>query len=129
MFLRELFDSQPHDLKGQLRAAILDVLTPLVAQGVPYTTVDAVIDELQAQGSTHLRIDRALVMQLCEPNEMKLVKKIEGDQLHFTLPEPDRAADTDAEDERDAEKVKRDAVKQAKKHVKPNKPKRKPSAI
>ena len=123
MHLFELFDNPGHDLEGELRTSIMDVLTPLVAQGVPYTTIDSIIDELQKQGSTHLRIDRALVMQLCDPNDMKIVKSIEGDRLNFTLPEPDIAADTEAEDEKDKEKVHKDAVKQARKKIKPKKSK------
>jgi hypothetical protein len=119
MFLAELFQQEPLHIEERLRSSIEGVLIPLVAQGVPYTTVDAIIDDLS--GTTNrgmgLRIDRALVMQILDPESTAIVKKIEGDRVYLTLPTPDIEAKTEIDAEKDEAKIKQTATAQAQKNL------------
>lgn len=107
------------DMISTLRQDAIDMLMPLAAQKVPYVTVQAIIDKLRTY-ETGITIDRALVMQILDPNAVKLVTKIEGDKVYFTLPdEQDRAVD-DTQKVKDAEHTKSTAQDQAKKAVSQN---------
>ena len=119
MFVFELFDIPHLNVEERLRNAIENVLIPLVAQGVPYTTVDAVIQNLSDSGerSMGLRIDRALVMQLLNPDETGIVKKIEGDRVFLTMPATAPVAKGEQDEERDVQHVMNNATDQAKKQV------------
>lgn len=119
MFLAELFNQEPMNIEEQMRSSLEDVLIPLVAQGVPHTTVDAIIDNLSDSGikSMGLRIDRALVMQLLDPDQTAIVKKIEGDRVYLTLPAQDPVAKSERDDERDLKHVQNTATKQAQKNI------------
>ncbi len=119
MFLAELFQQEPLNIEERLRTAIEGVLIPLVAQGVPFTTVDAIIDDLSGSNvdSMGLRIDRALVMQILDPEQTSIVKSIEGDRVNLTLPTPDIEAKTEMDAEKDADKIKQTATNQAQKNL------------
>lgn len=119
MFLAELFQQQPLNIEDRLRSALEGVLIPLVAQGVPFTTVDAIIDDLAGSNirGMGLRIDRALVMQLLDPEETAIVKSIEGDRVYLTLPTPDVEAKTEMDAEKDEAKIKQSATNQAQKNL------------
>lgn len=119
MKLMELFDDSGEDIVQELRSEILDSLVALAANGVPYVTVQSVIEKLREKG-TGLAPDRALVMSVLDPNEVKLVTKIEGDRIYFTVPQKDARAVDDMEKERDKEKVQSKATAQAKKNVQNN---------
>lgn len=119
MFLTELFDQPTFNIEETLRSSVENVLIPLVAQGVPYTTVDAIIDNLSDSGikSMGLRIDRALVMQLLDPDKTSIVKKVEGDRVYLTLPTPDVTAKSERDEEQDIKHVQNTATAQAKKNI------------
>lgn len=119
MFLAELFQQQPLNIEERLRSAIEGVLIPLVAQGVPFTTVDAIIDDLSGSNirGMGLRIDRALVMQILDPEETAIVKSIEGDRVYLTLPTSDIEAKTEKDAEKDEAKIKQTATNQAQKNL------------
>ena len=120
MFLAELFQQQPLQVEEQLRSSIEAVLIPLVAQGVPFTTVDAIIDNLSgsSQRGMGMRIDRALVMQILDPEKTGIVKAIEGDRVYFTLPTPDVKGTTEIDAEKDEQHVKKNATKAAQNYLK-----------
>lgn len=119
MRLWELFDPPSVNIEERLRNSIENALIPLAAQGVPYTTVDAVIDNLSGheEKSLGVRIDRALVMKVLDPNKTGIIKKVEGDRVYFTLPQPKNTAKSDQDQEKDKDDVKKTAVAQAKKRV------------
>lgn len=120
MLLLEIFENKPEggSVVQELRDSILDMLMPLAAQGVPYVTVQAIVDKMQELGSG-VAIDRALVMHVLDPAEVNMVSKIEGDRVYFGL-NNDENANKAGEDEaqKNAEKVNSMAVQQAKNSMK-----------
>jgi hypothetical protein len=119
MLLYELFSdpSSGQNPEQELSNQIAQVLAQMAAAHVPHVSINAVIDRLRAVHSG-LQVDRALVMQLCDPTKMKFVKSIEGDNLVLTAPSMDQAAETEDEQEKKAEKIKADAEKQASAEIK-----------
>jgi hypothetical protein len=120
MRLDEIFADAPDDglgVTGQLRQALLDLLTPMTANGVPFVTVQQVMDELWDHRSG-LHIDRALIMNLLNPAQVRIVKKIEGDRIYITTPTPDQRDVSADEKEREQERLEDKATKQAKKNIK-----------
>lgn len=123
MFLLELFEG-PKDNNGDddnsvvrnLRDQILDILMPLAAQGVPFITVQAVVDKMKELQSG-IQVDRALVMHVLDPVEAKMVSKIEGDRIYFTLSNPKDDEDQ-SEEQAQQDKVGDMAMKQAKDSIK-----------
>lgn len=118
MLLLELFDEyRPDDIVQELRDDIIDFLMPLAANGVPYVSMGSIIDKLRDRRSG-IEVDRALVMQVLDPDVVKLVTKIEGDRVYFKLPTPaDRDVPQDQE-EKEKQKVTKTAAKQAQKNLK-----------
>jgi hypothetical protein len=91
---------------------VMDYLTPLAVQKVESIPIQDIEDILK-QARSGLIIDRGLIMQLLDPNDCKLVSKIEGDTVYITLPVADMSAKTDQDDERDKEKIANTASKVA----------------
>lgn len=117
MKLFELFDENiEHDLVARLREDMIDILMPLAAHGVPYIKIDNVIDRLREM-RPGIEIDRPLIMTVLDPNDVKMVTKIEGDRVYFTIPAPSERAVDDQQKERDKERVSKKAQAQAKKAV------------
>lgn len=117
MRLMELFDDEPSDLIGRLRADIMDILLPLAANGVPHVTIQQVMDKLHEQ-PLGVVIDRALVTQVLDPEQVKLVDKIEGDRIHFKQPDDGEVRKVDAdEQEKEKARLSAKARKQAKKEI------------
>jgi hypothetical protein len=118
MRLFELFsdDAGEGDMISTLRQDAIDMLMPLAAQKVPYVSVQAIIDKLRTY-ATGITIDRALVMQILDPNAVKLITKIEGDKVYFTLPENNEREVDDTQKKKDAEHTQSTAQDQAKKVV------------
>ncbi len=115
MLLCEFLDDDSSMLIG-LRQQVMDYLTPLVAHQVDYVTVQDIEDILKNY-RTGLTIDRGLVMELLDPNTIKLVKKIEGDKVYLNVVAAMNSAKTVDAKEKDAEKVSDLAAKQAKKEI------------
>lgn len=123
MLLFELFvddqnpsqdDGGPGPLVSKLRQACIDALMPLAAQGLPYVTIQAIIDKLKQQHAG-IDIDRALIMQVLDPDQVKMVTKIEGDKVFFKMPDDqDRKVD-DQQQQKDQQHVHTKAADQAKK--------------
>jgi hypothetical protein len=79
-----------------LQQAALDIITPLLGQDVPFITVNQVIDALKGD-RFGIAINRAIVLQILDPEVIKAVSKIEGDRVY--LKEPEGADhEVDAED-------------------------------
>ncbi len=116
MLLFELFQDPPLEMNSEMRNMILDVLTPLVAQKVPFVTVDQIIDKLR-EFRTGIAIDRGFIMNILDPENVKVVQKIEGDRIYLNIGgAPNRAVDNhDAEKEQ--EQMHKQATAQAQKNV------------
>ena len=107
-------DAGPGDLVQKLRQACIDALMPLAAQGLPYVTIQAIIDKLKQQHAG-IDVDRALIMQVLDPEQVKMVTKIEGDKVFFKMPDDqDRKVD-DQQKQKDQQHVHNKAADQAKK--------------
>ena len=97
MLLLELFDNG--EMTEQLRQAALDYLTPFMSQKVPFVTIKQMIDALH-NSQFGLVINRAMIMDLLNPEQVQAVDKIEGDRIFLT--NPDKVAEPS---EGDAEQV------------------------
>lgn len=94
MLLCELFD--PGEMTEQLRQAALDYLTPFLSQKVPFITVDQMIDALH-HSQFGLVINRGMIMDLLNPQQVEAVDKIEGDRIFLKNPDEAPPSETDAE--------------------------------
>lgn len=117
MRLFEIFSDSVDDILESLRDDIVDFLMPLAAEGVAYVTVQNVLDKLRERQSG-LEIDRSLVMQVLDPNKVKLVTKIEGDRIYFRIPLPDDRKVAADQKEKDQHHLASTALKQARKEIK-----------
>ncbi len=114
MLLNELFE--PGEMTDQLRQAALDYLTPLLGQNVPFITIDQMIEALR-HGQFGLVINRAMIMDLLDPDQVEAVDKIEGDRIFLASPDA-KARELDVDDEeKDQEHVADMAVDQVKKSL------------
>ncbi len=123
MSLFELFDDDAPEREGGVvsgfRTTIMDILVPLAANGVPYVTVQQVVDKLRDQRSG-VAVDRSLIMTVLDPEKAELIKKIEGDRIFLQNP---NAATSNVEKKKkeDAEKAEKrtfdKAATQAKKEI------------
>ena len=116
MRLCELF-AEPMNIEQQLQQTALDIITPLLANKVPFITVQAVIDELRG-ARPGLVIDRAFVMDLMDPDKIKAVSKIEGDRIYLQAPPTDEFKAGEDQAENDIQRVKNSAIKKAQTDVK-----------
>lgn len=113
MLLCELFED-PGEMTQHLRQAALDYLTPLLSQNVPFITIQQMIDALR-HAQLGLVINRSMVMDILNPDEVQAVDKIEGDRIYLTQPDgEDRDVDADKA-EQDQQHVANMAADQAKK--------------
>lgn len=119
MRLQDLFEDDGGDtgVVQELRDAILDMLTPLAAQGLPKISIQAIIDKLRDVHSG-VAIDRALVMHVLDPQEVKMITKIEGDSVYFKLADPTEREVSDEKAEQEKDHLKSTAVDQAKANMK-----------
>jgi hypothetical protein len=119
MLIFELFDSSGGELMDQMRQDALDVITPFLAQDVPFITINQIIDGLKSF-KLGIVIDRSLIMQLLDPDTLKAIDRIEGDRIYLTQPE-DATREVDAKDQqKDMDHVNDMAQNQAKKQVNQN---------
>ncbi len=131
MKLFELFDDGPLEVSKTIQQDLLDILTPLVARGVGEVTVPEIEQRLQRM-RPGIRVTRKLVMNVIDPNSVKLISKVEGDRVVLnTENAPDRALTKD-DAEREQQRMQDRASKQAKTELKkkavtkaPPKPKKK----
>lgn len=118
MYLSELFnDEGGMTVSDHLKQAALDFLIPLAGKKVEFATVGQVIDALR-QRRPGIVIDRAMVMDLVNPNKVKLVKKIEGDRIYLQLPSAESRGLAQDDKEKEKEDIERKATKQALKQTK-----------
>lgn len=91
---------------------ILDLLTPIAAQGIEYVTVSQLIQKLSSIASG-LYIDRELIMSVLDPNKLPLIKSIEGDKVYLTkMAGPGRSV-SDQQADKEQETIHKTATKQA----------------
>lgn len=105
------------DVVTDLRAAIMDVLIPIAASGVPYVGMDQVIQKLESVRSG-VRITRDVVMDLLDPSKTPLVKSVNGDRIEFVAPSPIDHRENEDEAMKSQAKVQDMADKQLKKELK-----------
>lgn len=104
------------DVRQSLTSKILDILTPIAGSGVEFVTVDQVIAKVKGV-PTGLLVDREMIMDILDPNQFSLIKKIEGDKLFLQSPPQERSIN-DKQKETEAEKIKKTAAKKAADSVK-----------
>lgn len=109
MYLYEIFDSSLDDLKQ----VALDYLTPLLAQNVPFIPIISLIDELKKTQSG-LTIDNALIKKIFKGNPKFILT---DDKIYINNP-PDQKDQEEVEAEKNIDKVKTNAIKQAQKEIK-----------
>ena len=100
MLLLELFDDEKPkqgEMSQRLRQAALDYLIPFVSQNVPFVTINQVIEAL-GHSKFGLVINRAMVMELLDPQQVAAVSKIDGDRIFLSNPD-DKAQELDTDDE------------------------------
>jgi hypothetical protein len=114
MRLFELFDSGGHMME-KMRQSVMDTITPLLSQDVPFITVQ-VIDSLR-HVNLGVSVDRSLVMQILDPNEVKSIDKIEGDRIYLANPDGPSHEVSDNDAEKEQEHVGDMAQNQAKKNM------------
>jgi hypothetical protein len=117
MLLIELFDSGGR-MTNRLRQAALEVITPLLGQKVPFITVQQIVDALRNE-NLGLVIDRALVMKLLDPNEVKAVAEIKGDRIYLAKPAPPDQEQNAEDEQKQKADVSKAAQQQAKKELAP----------
>jgi hypothetical protein len=121
MLLYELFENETDldagEMTDDLRNAVLDYLTPFMSQNLPFVTIDQVIDALR-QGHFGVVINRAMVMDLLDPQTVQAVAKIENDRIYLQSPDADPSREVDGDDaEKDQKHVANMAVDQVKKSL------------
>jgi hypothetical protein len=115
MRLYEFLDSN-QGMMDSLRQTVMDYLTPLVARKVSEISIQNIEDTLRSYDSG-LTIDRGLMMELIDPDKMKLVKKITGDKIYLNALAAMNSASTQEDKEKQADKLSDKATKQAKKEI------------
>jgi hypothetical protein len=118
MRLDELFNSGESITSGLQQAAI-DILTPLLANKVPFVTIQSVIDNLRSS-RPGIVIDRALIMKILDPNKIQSISKIEGDRIYLQSPDENSVNSAEDEEQDQIDKVKKDAMAKAQSDVKDN---------
>lgn len=117
MRLFELFDDGPLDVTSEIKETLMDVLTPMVAADVPFVTIKQIIDKLR-QLRTGLVIDRNLIMSVLDPDQIKIIDRIEGDRVYLSNPNSPNRSLKKSEEEKEAEHVDDMATKKAAKDIK-----------
>ncbi len=132
MYLYELFsdkdDAPVGDVMQGMRKKVIDILVPLAANGVPYVTIQQLVDKIGEQHSG-ISIDRNFVYTLLNPDEVRLVKSVEGDRIYLELPtgensdkQKKRKEDAIKDKEQQKKTTEKQATQQAAKKNKPVKP-------
>src|SRR5476651_2083018 len=100
-----------------VRNAVIDILTPLASNGVQFVTVQQVMDQL-SNADTGIAIDRSLLMTILDPDQVKIVKSIEGDRINLnTGNNGSQRAVTQKQEKTEQDKIKSTAADQAKKNI------------
>lgn len=119
MLLFELFDTDGPSIKTDLQQSVIDVLTPLLANKVPFVSVQSIIDNLK-QTRPGILIDRALVMSLLDPEAIQSISKVEGDRVYLQGPDEESADAAQSEQEDQIDNVKKAAIQNATGNLKKN---------
>jgi hypothetical protein len=114
----ELFEGlDSTGVTNEIRGSIVDILTPLASQGVHFVTVQQVLDALQNSGSG-IQIDRSMIMQLLNPDSIKLIKSIEGDRINLDNGDNGpTVSKTKKDQQKQEDDIKKSATSQAQKNI------------
>jgi pyridoxine 5'-phosphate synthase PdxJ len=108
---------EDNDAMDPVRNAVIDILTPLVSNGVQVVSVQQILDKLK-DSDTGIAIDRSLLMQILDPDQVKIVKSIEGDRINLnTGNDGSQRAVTQKQQQSEQDKIKNTAADQAKKNI------------
>lgn len=116
MRLWEFLEAAPKNMMETMRQQLMDYLTPLMAHDVAYVSIQDIANTL-VNLRTGLEINRALIMELIDPDDMPIVKRIDGDKVYLDTIKAANADISKEEQARAEEKVKDKATKQAKKEI------------
>jgi hypothetical protein len=109
--------NEDDSIMDPVRDAVIDILTPLASNGVQFVTVQQIMDQLSA-ADTGVAIDRALLMTILNPDQVKIVKSIEGDRINLnTGNNGSQRAVTQKQQKTEQDKIKSTAADQAKKNI------------
>lgn len=111
MRYKDLIESVVDNAHDSLASKILDILTPIAANGMDYVTVDQIIDKVKTI-PTGMLVDREMIMDILDPNKFPLIKSIEGDKVYLKAKETVRSVN-DQQKDKEADKIKSSAAKQA----------------
>lgn len=108
----EIIKEDSQDSEESFAQRILDILTPLAANGVEYVTIEQIIQKLKSVPSG-LYIDRELIMAVLDPNKLPLIKSIEGDKLYLQKMDGAMRSVTDKQADKEQDKISATATAQA----------------
>jgi pyridoxine 5'-phosphate synthase PdxJ len=108
---------EDNSIMDPVRDAVIDIMTPLAANGVQFVTVQQIMDQL-ADADTGVAVDRSLLMSILNPDQVKIVKSIEGDRINLnTGNDGSQRAVTQTQKQSEQDKIKDTAADQAKKNI------------
>lgn len=117
MRLSDLFESDDSmSFMDSIRNAVIDMLTPLVANRQPFVTFQEIVDELKPL-RLGLDIDRMTLMNVLDPNNIPCIKRIDGDKIYLSLTIPDEHKASASEEQKDQDHMAAAATSQAKKSM------------
>lgn len=100
-----------------VRNAVIDILTPLASNGVQFVSVQQILDKL-SDSDTGVAVDRSLLMDILNPDQVKIVKSIEGDRINLnTGNDGSQRAVNQKQQKTEQDKIKNTAADQAKKNI------------
>ena len=113
----------------QLRQAALDYLTPLLSENVPFITINQMIEALR-HNDFGIVVNKPMIMELLDPDEVEAISKIEGDRIFLATPDTvDQDREVSADDaEKDQAHVQDMAQGQAQQNLEQPPPEAPPQA-
>lgn len=116
MRLFELFDDYSSVL-SQMRSTVMDILTPVAANGVESVSLSALMKKLE-EVDAGIVLDRDLALKILNPDIIRLITKVEGDRVYLDQPSKISSSSNERETIKKVKRVKKMATKAAKKRIK-----------
>lgn len=119
MLLHEFFDrhiDNTVNVRDDVRNYLLDILTPLASSGVPFVSIEGLLQKLEGL-DLGIFIDKDLIMDVLDPEEVKIIQKVDGEKVYFDVMvdngEAKIAANKREKDKAHVEKMASDAASKA----------------
>jgi hypothetical protein len=100
---------EDNSIMDPVRDAVIDIMTPLAANGVQFVTVQQIMDQL-ADADTGVAVDRSLLMSILNPDQVKIINLNTGN-------DGSQRAVTQTQKQSEQDKIKDTAADQAKKNI------------